>query len=196
MTRPAIPTTMRTTPTVDRLIPLTDVVTANFRIAPIAINTKLEPILISRSPSWGSWTFQGYPGRKPYASLPCGTGRGCVALRPVDRLGLFVQGVPGSHGPVHAKRKGTPDDHSRNRAYRHRTTREEPRHTGNHRHHPVGDWSDPVGPGLHGSRRRRSQALLLTGGLTILTDAPYGGRGRSSNLPPHAIHGPGEKGAL
>jgi hypothetical protein len=30
MTRPAIPTTMRTTPTVDRLIPLTDVVTANF----------------------------------------------------------------------------------------------------------------------------------------------------------------------
>jgi len=34
---------------VDRLIPLTDVVTANFRIAPIAINTKLEPILISRS---------------------------------------------------------------------------------------------------------------------------------------------------
>ena len=49
MTRPAIPTTMRTTPTVDRLIPLTDVVTANFSIAPIAINTKLEPILISRS---------------------------------------------------------------------------------------------------------------------------------------------------
>ena len=33
----------------DRLIPLTDVVTANFSIAPIAINTKLEPILISRS---------------------------------------------------------------------------------------------------------------------------------------------------
>src|SRR5450756_1569305 len=56
--------------TVDRLIPLTDVVTANLRIAPIAINTKLEPILISPSPSWGSWTFQGYPGRKPYASLP------------------------------------------------------------------------------------------------------------------------------
>jgi hypothetical protein len=48
MTTPAIPTTMRTTPTVDRLIPLTDVVTANFRIAPTAINTKLEPILISR----------------------------------------------------------------------------------------------------------------------------------------------------
>jgi Family of unknown function (DUF6131) len=44
MTRPAIPTTMRTTPTVDRLIPLTDVVTMNFRIAPIAVNTKLEPI--------------------------------------------------------------------------------------------------------------------------------------------------------
>jgi hypothetical protein len=59
------PTTMRTTPTVDKLIPLTDVVTANFRIAPIAINTKLEPILMNRSPSWGSWTFQGYPGRKP-----------------------------------------------------------------------------------------------------------------------------------
>src|SRR5665647_1899768 len=39
--------------------------------------------------SWGWWTFQGYPGRQPYASLPCGTGRGCVALRPVDRLGLF-----------------------------------------------------------------------------------------------------------
>jgi hypothetical protein len=37
MTRPAIPTTMRTTPTVDRLIPLTDVVTANFRIAPISL---------------------------------------------------------------------------------------------------------------------------------------------------------------
>jgi hypothetical protein len=26
------------------------------------------------------------PGLKPYASLPCGTGRGCVALRPADRL--------------------------------------------------------------------------------------------------------------
>src|SRR5665647_3627274 len=90
MTRPAIPTTMRTTPTVDRLIPLTDVVTANFRIAPIAINTKLEPILISRSPSWGSWPFQGYPiTRAAYTSLPCGTGPGCVALRPVDRVDLF-----------------------------------------------------------------------------------------------------------
>jgi hypothetical protein len=47
MTKPAIPTTMSTTPTVDRLIPLTDVVTANFKIAPIAINNKLEPIRIS-----------------------------------------------------------------------------------------------------------------------------------------------------
>jgi len=42
---------MRTTPTIDRLIPLTDAVTANFRIAPIAINTKLEPILMSHPPS-------------------------------------------------------------------------------------------------------------------------------------------------
>jgi len=50
--------------------------------------------------------------------------------------------------------------------------------------------------GSIGSRRRRSQALLLTGGLTILTDASYGGRGRSSNLPPHAIDGPDEMGAL
>src|SRR5665811_1356089 len=162
MTRPAIPTTMRTTPTVDRVIPLTDVVTANFRIAPIAINTKLEPILISRSPSWGSWTFQRHSNGKPYASLPCGTGRGCVALRPVDRLGLFVQGVPGSHGPVHAKRKGTSDDHSRACA---------------------------CGRGI-------GRQHYYWRGLTVLTDASYGGRGRSSNLPPHAIDGPDEKGAL
>jgi Family of unknown function (DUF6131) len=38
------------TPTVDRLIPLTDAVTANFKIAPIAINTKLEPIRIGGLP--------------------------------------------------------------------------------------------------------------------------------------------------
>jgi hypothetical protein len=50
MTRPPIPAAMRTT-SVDRLIPLTDVVTANVRIAPIAIYTKLEPILSSRFPS-------------------------------------------------------------------------------------------------------------------------------------------------
>jgi hypothetical protein len=41
MTNPAAPTTIRTTPTVDTLIPLTDVVTANFKIA---INAKLDPI--------------------------------------------------------------------------------------------------------------------------------------------------------
>src|SRR5664280_2330184 len=162
MTRPAIPTTMRTTPTVDRLIPLTDVVTANFRIAPIAINTKLEPILISRSHHGVREHFKVTPGRKPYASLPCGTGRGCVALRPVDRICLFVQGVPGSHGPVHAKRKGTSDDHSRNCACGRGIGRQHS-HPGDHWRHPVGDWSDPVDPGLHGSRRRRSQALLLTG---------------------------------
>src|SRR5665811_322526 len=195
MTRPAIPTTMRTTPTVDRVIPLTDVVTANFRIAPIAINTKLEPILISRSPSWGSWTFQRHSNGKPYASLPCGTGRGCVALRPVDRLGLFVQGVPGSHGPVHARRKGTSDDHSRDCACGCGIGRQHS-HPGDHWRHPVGGWSDPVGPGLHGPRHRRSQALLLTGVLSVLTDASKGGRGRSSNVPPHAINGPDEKGAL
>jgi hypothetical protein len=56
MTKPAIPTTMSTTPTVDWLIPLTVVVTANFKIAPIAINIKLEPDCISRPPSSGSWT--------------------------------------------------------------------------------------------------------------------------------------------
>jgi len=50
ITTPAIPTTINTTPTVDKLIPLTDAVTANFRIAPTAISTKLEPILISRTP--------------------------------------------------------------------------------------------------------------------------------------------------
>jgi hypothetical protein len=38
------------------LIPLTDVVTANFKIAPIAINAKLDPILISRPPSSDSRT--------------------------------------------------------------------------------------------------------------------------------------------
>ena len=43
-TTPAIPTTIRTTPTTGRLTPLTDAVTANFKIAPTAINTKLEPI--------------------------------------------------------------------------------------------------------------------------------------------------------
>jgi hypothetical protein len=41
---------------VDRLIPLTDVVTANFKIAPIAINTKLEPIRMSR------WFWSVPPG--------------------------------------------------------------------------------------------------------------------------------------
>jgi hypothetical protein len=56
MTNPATPTTIRTTPTVDTLIPLTDVVTANFKIAPIAINAKLDPILISRPPSSDSRT--------------------------------------------------------------------------------------------------------------------------------------------
>ena len=56
MTKPAIPTTMSTTPTVEWLILLTVAVTANFKIAPIAINIKLEPIRISRPPSSGSWT--------------------------------------------------------------------------------------------------------------------------------------------
>jgi hypothetical protein len=52
MTNPATPTTMRMTPTLDRFIPLVDQEIANFRIAPTAINAKLEPILIKRSPSW------------------------------------------------------------------------------------------------------------------------------------------------
>ena len=56
--KPTIPTTIKTTPTVARLIPLTDVVTANLRIAPIAINTKLEPILIGQPPSSDSWLPQ------------------------------------------------------------------------------------------------------------------------------------------
>jgi len=68
MTSPAIPTTMRMTPTLDRFIPLVDHVIANFRIAPIAINTKLEPILISRPLSLGSWTTQSYPAASQNAS--------------------------------------------------------------------------------------------------------------------------------
>jgi len=51
-TTSAIPTTIRTTPTTGKLTPLTDAVPANFKIAPTAINTKLEPILISRTPSF------------------------------------------------------------------------------------------------------------------------------------------------
>jgi Family of unknown function (DUF6131) len=100
MTKPAIPTTMSTTPTVDRLIPLTDVVTANFKIAPIAINTKLEPIRISRPLSSGSWTPQGY--RAPShtrLSLP----RPPEALRsaPISRSVNFAATVlpPAPAGP-------------------------------------------------------------------------------------------------
>jgi hypothetical protein len=49
-TTPTIPTTIRTTPTTGRLAPLSDAGTANFKIAPTAINTKRDPILISRTP--------------------------------------------------------------------------------------------------------------------------------------------------
>src|SRR5450631_2209178 len=69
-------------------------------------------------------------------------------------LAKLVQGYP-------CTLEGTSIDHSRNRACG-RGSRRRHTHSRDHRRHPGGDWRDPLGPGLHGPRRRRTQALLLT----------------------------------
>jgi hypothetical protein len=74
MTNPAIPTTMRMAPTVDRLIPRTDAVTANFKIAPIAIKPKLEPI--PRTPSSVPGHLKATSAANHIGRSKFGTGRG------------------------------------------------------------------------------------------------------------------------
>src|ERR1035437_86139 len=105
MTKPATPTTMRMTPTLDRFIPLVDHVIANFRIAPTAINAKLEPILIRRSLSWFSTPRLAGPHTKPPHKLLAGPGR--VRARPVPWRGSSVTFLVqlSLRGADHATRK-------------------------------------------------------------------------------------------
>src|SRR5437870_844033 len=53
-TRPMMPTTMSTTPTVFTLTPVTCLVTANLRIAPTAIRKRLAPMRMAVFPSFAA----------------------------------------------------------------------------------------------------------------------------------------------